>query len=76
MNLNDDYIKESFNKNYPNLSFDDLIKQRLDIRTKDRCTHYRYNDIIFSWENHDKKWIQHSKEYQNALLNSNIFIFN
>lgn len=44
-------IKNSFIKQFPDLSFDDLQKQNNIYLTEDGCTHYKHKTTnqIFSW---------------------------
>lgn len=55
---------------YPNVSWNNLQRQREDMMTDDACTHYldKTNGLVYSWNFSDEEWIQHSEDYQKSLL--------
>jgi hypothetical protein len=59
-------IKESFNKKYPELCFDDLQKQNSNYMTNDGCIHYKHNESnkIFSWNFIKNEWKENNSMHK------------
>lgn len=63
-------IQSIFSATYPDVEFDDLIKQPNDCLTDDGCTHYldRNTNKIYSFNYIRNKWIEKSEMYQRELI--------
>ena len=67
---------ELFNKEYSDISFNRLQKQKPNIRTDDSATHYfdKETQTIFSFDYNRKYW--YSRKVNKSSYNSDIKLFN